>query len=205
MRSVRVALAAAMVAGILWIASVADAAPGDFRLITGTVIAPLEVSTERLVVIQGDDGAMHFAEFGSTYGDFLPRVRAGERVQLLGREGFQTGHLLFTQVIRREDPNGSDGAALPTVVASDSARAILDSPDVVVGVVDSVRGPSLAVTNRRGRRVNVDISAIDADIRRDLRPGDQVTVFAPTRISGSPIASGILVDHTASPSALPRQ
>lgn len=205
MRSVRLALAAAMVAGILRIATLADAAPGDFRLITGTVIAPLEMSTERIVVIQGDDGAMHFAEFGSANGDLLPRVRAGERVQLLGREGFQTGHLLFTQVIRREDPNGANGAALPAVVASDSTRAILDSPDVVVGVVDSVRGPSLAVTNRRGQRVTVDISAIDADIRRDLKPGDQVTVFAPTRISGSPIASGILVDHTAIPSALPRQ
>lgn len=203
MRSLRVALAAAMVAGVLWMASLADAAPGDFRLITGTVVAPLEMSTERLVVIQGDDGVMHFAEFGAA--ESFSRVRAGERVQLLGREGFQAGHLLFAQVVRRDDANGSDGAALPTVVASDSARSVLESPDVVAGVVESLRGRSLAMTNRRGQRVNVDVSAIDADIRRDLKPGDQVTVFAPTRISGSPVASGILVDHTPAPSALPRQ
>ncbi|MBI2203978.1 MAG: hypothetical protein HYU41_09025 [Candidatus Rokubacteria bacterium] len=204
MRSLRVALAAAMVAGVLWMASLADAAPGDFRLITGTVVAPLEMSTEPVVVVvQGDDGVMHFAEFGAA--ESFPRVRAGERVQMLGREGFQAGHLLFAQVVRRDDPNGSDGAALPAVVASDSARSILESPDVVVGVVESLRGRSLAMTNRRGQRVNVDVSAIDADIRRDLKPGDQVTVFAPTRISGSPVASGILVDHTPPPSALPRQ
>jgi hypothetical protein len=74
----------------------------------------------------------------------------------------------------------------------------------VVGLVESVREPSLTLTSRRGQRVNVDVSAIDRDIRRELKPGDRVTVFAPNRDSGSPVASGILVDHAATPAASPR-
>jgi hypothetical protein len=203
MRSLSLALAAAMVAGTLGTASLAESGPGDFRLVTGTVVAPLDMaaSTERIVVIQGDDGTMHFAELGGTE---FPRVRSGERVQVLGRESFQAGHLIFAQVVRREDPNGSGGAALPTAVASESARDVLQSPDIVAGLVESVRGPSLTLTSRRGQRVTVDVSAIDRDIRRELKPGDQVTVFAPNRVSGSPVASGILVDHSATPAASPR-
>lgn len=205
MRPVRLALTAAMVAGILWIASLANATVGDFRLVTGTVVAPVEVSTERTLVIQGDDGVMYFAELAPA--EAFPRVRVGERVSLLARESFQAGHLLFAQVVSRVLENeGAAPAALPTALVSGGpATDVLESPDVIVGVVDDLRGRALRLTNRRGYAIEVDVSAIDADFRRDLKPGDHVTIFAPTRVNGFPVASGILVDHTAAPAALPRQ
>lgn len=205
MRSLRIALTAAAVGTVLWIASLADAAPGDYRLVTGTVVWPVQVVSERTIVISGDDGVTHFAELAPA--ESFSRLRAGDRVSLIAREGFQPNQLLFAQLQRREDAdNGAAPAALPTSVATaSSVPDIRDSLDVVIGVVESVNARGLSITNQRGNRVEVDVSRLDADIRRDLRPGDQVTVYAPVRVNGHPIASGILVDHSTSPAALPKQ
>jgi hypothetical protein len=204
MRSLRIALTAAAVAAVLWTASFADAAPGDYRLVTGTIVWPLVVVSERTLVIQGDDGVTHFAELAPV--EPVTRLRAGDRVSMVAREGFQPNQLLFAQLERREDGNGGAPAALPTAVASAGTTPdIRESPDVVIGVVTAVRGRALEVTTLRGARVAIDVSAIDPDIRRDLRPGDQVTVYAPVRVQGQPVASGILVDHSTAPAALPRQ
>lgn len=207
MRSLRIALTVLAVAGCLWIAPLADAAVGDYRLVSGTIAWPLSVAGERTVVIQGDDGVMHFAELAP--GESFRQLRAGHRVSVLGREGFKPDQLLFAQIERREDANDNTSApaALPTAVVTGPVTPdIRESPDIVFGTVDHVKGRSLSVTTPRGQRVQVDITAIDADIRRDLRPGDQVTVFAPNRASGVAVATGIMVDHTSasSPSASPR-
>lgn len=204
MRSLRIALTVLAVGGCLWIAPLADAAVGDYRLVTGTIAWPLAVSGERTIVIQGDDGAMHFAELAP--GESFRQLRAGDRVSALGREGFKSDQLLFAQIERREDANDTSApAALPTAVATAASEPdIRASRDVVFGIVDSVQGRSLSVTTPRGNRVQVDITAIDADIRRDLRPGDQVTVLAPNWTSGMAVAMGIMVDHTSAPAASPK-
>lgn len=203
MRSLRIALTVLAVAGCLWIAPLADAAVGDYRLVSGTIAWPLAVSGERTVVIQGDDGVTHFVELAP--GESFRQLRAGDRVSVLGREGFKSDQLIFAQIERREDANDTNAsapAALPTAVATAATGPdIRESPDVVFGIVDHVKGRSLSVTTRRGQRVQVDIAAIDADIRRDLRPGDQVTVFAPNRAGGVAVATGIMVDHTSAPAA----
>jgi hypothetical protein len=205
MRSLRIAVTVLAVVGGLWIAPLADAGVGDYRLVTGTIAWPLAVGGERTLVIHGDDGVMRFAELAP--GESFRQLRAGDRVSVLGREGFKSDQLLFAQIERREDANDTSApAALPTAVATTASGSdnIRESPDVVFGIVDSVQGRTLAVATPRGQRVQVDIAAIDADIRRDLRPGDQVTVFAPNRSSGMPVATGIMVDHSSAPAASPR-
>ena len=203
MRSMRVALTAAAVVACLWIASPAQAAVGDFRLVTGTIAWPLNVSGERTIVVQGEDGVMHFVELAP--GESFRQLRAGDRVSLIGREGFKSDQLLFAQIERREDLSGGAPAALPTAVATAiTPTDVLQSPDFVIGVVSRVHDNDLTVTTPRGNRVHVDIAAIDAEIRAILRPGDRVSVFAPNRAGGNPIASGILVDHAQSPAASPK-
>lgn len=200
MRSMRSALAALVVVACSWIASPALAAVGDYRLVTGTVAWPLSIGGERTIVIQGDDGIMHFAELAP--GESFRQLRAGNRVSVVGREGFKPDQLLFAQVERREDLNGGTPAALPTAVATAiTPTDVLQSEDFIVGVVNRVQDTALTLTTGRGNRVHVDIAAIDAEIRASLRPGDRVSVFAPTRVTGNPIASGILVDHVQSPAA----
>jgi hypothetical protein len=201
MPPLRVALAIAVVALTFGFASLAGAAPGDYRLMTGTIVWPADVTVERVIVIQGDDGVTHFAELAPA--ETFPRARVGDRVSIIGREGFQPTQILFAQLGHREDapPPG----ALPLAVALAPATDVRESPDLVIGTVDSVSGRTLRLTNRHGHRIDVDVAAIDLGLRQDLRPGDAVTIFAPTRISGLPVAAGILVDHAASPSALPRQ
>jgi hypothetical protein len=203
MRSMRVALTAAAVVACLWIASPAGAAVGDFRLVTGTVAWPLNVSGERTIVVQGEDGVMHFVELAP--GETFRQLRAGDRVSVIGREGFKSDQLLFAQIERREDLSGGAPAALPTAVATAlTPTDVLQSPDFVVGIVSGVHHNDLMVTTPRGNRVHIDIASIDADIRAALRPGDRVSVFAPNRAGGNPIASGILVDHVQSPAASPK-
>jgi hypothetical protein len=203
MRALRVAIGAAATAAVLWIASFASAAPGDYRLVTGTLVYPVSISTERTIVIQSDDGVTHFAELAPT--ELVPRARAGERVSVLGREGFQPTQILFGQLQRLADSDSGAPSALPTALTSPpAANDIRDSNDVIVGTVERVQGRSLSVTTSKGSRVQIDVSSIDVGIRRDLRPGDPVTVYAPQRRGGVPVASGILVEHSVPPSALPR-
>jgi hypothetical protein len=201
MPPLRVVLATALVAVTLGVASLAGAAPGDYRLLTGTIVWPADVTIERTIVIQGDDGVTHFAELAPT--ESFPRARVGDRVSVIGREGFRPTQILFAQLGHREDAPAP--AALPLAVALAPANDVRESPDVVMGIVESVSGRSLRLTNRQGHRVEVDVAAIDPGIRQDLRPGDAVTVYAPTRISGLPVAAGIMVDHAAPSAALPRR
>ena len=99
---------------------------------------------------------------------------------------------------------GAPAAQPPMFATAVTPSDVLQSGDFVVGVVSRVQGTALTVTTAQGNNVRIDIAAIDQDIRRDLRPGDSVKVYAPTRASGLPVASGILVDHSASPAASPR-
>ena len=204
MRSHRIAITAAAGAALL-LTSLADAAPGDYRLVTGTIVWPVQVVSERTIVIQGDDGVTHFAELAMA--EAFSRLAAGDRVSLIAREGFQPNQLLFAQLQPREDVDkGTGPAALPGIVASPSSVTdIRDSPDVVAGVVDAVHARSVSITTHRGTRIQVDVSKLDTDIRRDLRPGDQVTLYTPMRVNAHPVASGIIVQHASAPSALPRQ
>ena len=204
MRSQKIAITAA-VGAVLWLASLADAAPGDYRVVTGTILWPAQVVSERTIVIQGDDGVTHFTELALA--ESFSRLGAGDRVSLIAREGFQPNQLLFAQLQLREDVDKSTGpAAMPGIVGSASnVTDIRESPDVVAGVVDAVQARGVSITTHRGTRVLVDVSKLDADIRRDLRPGDQVTLYTPMRVNGHPVASGIVVGHASAPSALPRQ
>ena len=100
MRPMRAALvAAAAVAACVWIASSADAAVGDYRLVTGTVAWPIEVAGERTIIVQTDDGTTLFAELAA--GESFRRLRAGDRVTVIGREVFKSDLLLCAMLERR--------------------------------------------------------------------------------------------------------
>jgi hypothetical protein len=205
MRSFTIALTAGAIAAALSMASFADAAPGDYRVVTGTVVWPAQVVSERTIMIQGDDGGTYFAELASA--ETFSQLGAGDRVSLIAREGFQANQLLFAQTQPGPDVGrGVAPSALPGLAASATiVPDIRESPDVVVGVVVAVQVRGVSVITHRGNRVEVDVSKLDPDIRRDLRPGDPVTLYTPLRVNGQPVASGILVEHTAASSALPRQ
>jgi hypothetical protein len=166
---------------------------------------PAQLVAERTIVIQGDDGVTSFAELAPS--ESFGQLRAGDRVRLIAREGFQPNHLLFVQIQPgAAAENGGAPASMPAAVASASVPAdIRESPDVLIGVVDAVNPRALSLQTQRGARVEIDVTRLDADILRDLRPGDQVTVYAPMRVHGHPVASGIVVEHAQAPSALPRQ
>jgi hypothetical protein len=191
-------LLAIALATLLAHGSVAGAAPGDHRLLTGTLISPADATAERTLVIQSEDGVIHFVELG--FAESIALVRVGDRVSVIGREGFQPTHILFAHLAHREDI-ASAPPALPLAVSIAPVTDVRESPDVVTGTVESVAGRTLRVTNRHGHRITVDVAAIDADIRGTLRPGDVVTVFAPTRISGLPVAAGIVVESGPAPAA----
>lgn len=199
MPPLRLVIAIALVAAGFGFASLADAAPGDYRLLTGTVVWP-DVTFERTLVVQSDDGVMHFAELAMA--ESSPRTQVGDRVSIIGREGFRPTHILFAQLASRE-PTGSAPAALPVTVAVTPVIDVRESPDIVTGTVESLAGRALRLTNRHGHRIEVDVAAIDPDVRQALRPGDAVTIYAPTRVTGLPVAAGIMVDH-APASAVPR-
>ena len=205
-----ISLASALLVS-LWVAPV-SADTGTYRLVTGTLVWPNELPGQPRAVVRGDDGVNYVAELeaapSSSLGSTGARPRAGDRVTVLGRDGFQAGQLLEARI---EPASPTVAGLVPPATGASSAS----TPGIVAGPGDTLGrlavsgsvtaiGPStVTVQTTDGRSVTVDVSRLDAEVRSDLRSGDSVVFYVPEQFGGTPIAQGIVVDRSA-PSSSPR-
>ncbi len=183
---------------ILAVAAPALAVPGDYRYVAGVLVWPSELPSTGLAVVQGDDGNTYFAELART--DHLrradvPPVKAGERVTVVGRDGFHSGQVLSAAV-----QSATSGTATSSTATATDATPV---PQTVTGAVDRVGTSSLVLALPDGRRISVDTSGLDTSITQSLTAGQEVTVYGPSRADGIMFAQGVVVDY-GSASALPR-
>ncbi len=191
-----------VILGVGFFATAAHAAPGDYHLLSGTLVWPQVLMTERLAVVRGDDGITYFAELGSPEG--LPHVKAGDRVAVVGREGIEPGQLTTATVTPVPPgvatPNeGNDPSASPStsrVPAPGPAPAVVTlgpSTESISGHGVLLNGDTLTLT-ANGQWISVDVSRIDQDVKAALLEGQPVRVLA-ERTDGHLVAQGIVIEH----------
>jgi hypothetical protein len=183
------------------------AAPGEPRVVQGTLEWPAAVSNQPFVVIRGDDGRMFYADISSAQRRTPGQIAAGSRVAVLGIEGSRPYEIAGIAI------GAGDAAALGLVPggsaepsASVGSAAVPPAEDMwrVDGVVETVSGSTVGLRGSDGRSRSVDLSQLNESTWRGLRPGERITVFGTPRDDRRLIANGFIQAEGPTPAASPR-
>jgi hypothetical protein len=189
----------------------AFAAPGDPRVVQGTLEWPQSLSAEPFVVIRAADGRLYYADVSTAQRRGSGALTAGSRVAALGVEGnrpFEIAALAF-------GPGDATSLGLtmppaePMPSASVSSTALAPSPGSepmwrLDGAVQSVSGPMVMLRTDDGRTYTVDATQLSPVTIGALRPGHRVTLFGVPRTDDKLIANGYIQTEPAQPAASPR-
>jgi hypothetical protein len=189
------------------------AAPGDPRIVQGTLEWPATVTTESFVVIRGDEGRTYYADLATAQRRTPGPLTAGSRVSLLGIEGSRP-YELTTMVIGTGDaaslgltPSLMPAPPTPPVpiaVAPPSPAVPAEPMWRVDGTVQSVAGTSITLRTADGRTSTVDVSQLSDSTVNALRPGERVSLFGVPRQDRRLIANGYIQSESVPPAASPR-
>jgi hypothetical protein len=209
---VAIALAAIVVA---LSAGVASAAPGDPRVLQGTLEWPGNFSAEPFVVVRGDDGRLYYVDLGSAQRRSAGALTAGSRVTVVGVEGARP-YEVAAMVIGLGDA-AALGLQLPPMTSSPSAPSSpapgenappLAAPSEpmwrVDGTVQSVAGKAVTLLTADGATATVDVSQLSESTRTALRQGERVSLFGVPRSDHQLVANGYLQSEPPAPAASPR-
>jgi len=182
------------------------AAPGEPRVVQGTLEWPAAVSTQPFVVIRGDDGRMYYADIDSAQRRTPGQLAAGSRVAVLGIEGSRPYEIAGIAI------GAGDAAALGLVPGGGSdPSAPVSSPSAapaedmwrVDGTVETVNGSTVGLRGADGRTWSVDLSQLSESTWRSLRPGERISVFGAPRDDRRLIANGFIQGDGPAPAASP--
>jgi hypothetical protein len=197
-----------LVVAILALSSgAAVAAPGEPRVVQGTLEWPTAVASQPFVVIRGDDGRMFYADIASAQRRTPGPLAAGSRVAVLGIEGSRP-YEIAAIAIGAGDASAlglvPGGAAEPSASVAGGATPPAEDMWRVEGVVETVNGATVGVRSADGRTRSVDLSNLSEGTWRALRPGERITVFGPPRDDRRLIANGFIQAEGPAPAASPR-
>jgi hypothetical protein len=188
----------------------AVAAPGDPRVVQGTLEWPASLSTEPFVVVRGEDGRLYYADISSAQRRATGALAAGSRMSIFGVEGNRP-HELAAVAFGAGEATGL-GISLPG--SQDAPAGTLPSPLPgsasateamwqVVGTVQSVSGTMVTIRTRDGQMQTVDASQLSVATLRSLRTGDRVSLFGAPRADRKLVANGYVASEVP-PAASPR-
>lgn len=191
-------------------AAPAMAAPGDPRVVQGTLEWPASLSTEPFVVVRGEDGRLYYADISSAQRRATGALAAGSRVSIFGVEGNRP-HELAAVAFGAGEATGL-GVSLPG--SQDTPAGTLPSPLPgsasaseamwqLVGTVQSVSGTMVTIRTQDGQTQTVDASQLSVATLRSLRTGDRVSLFGTPRADRKLIANGYVAGEVP-PAASPR-
>jgi hypothetical protein len=197
-------------------ASTAAAAPGDPRVVQGTLVWPAALGDERFIVLKTGDGTMYYADVDSAR-SFAPEpFRVGDRISLAGVEG-KRPHEITAVAVAPEGVLGMTRAeAVPGLLAQATtppvATPAADTPAPVTptaatpdrpaapepaewqrfdGLVESTSLRSMVMRTRTGKTVTVDISELNKP--QWLQVGQEVTIYGHARPDGTVAAIGFIL------------
>jgi hypothetical protein len=127
-------LAPVLALGFL-VAGSAAAAPGDPRLMHGTLEWPATLSGEPFVVVRGDDGRLYAVDVGSAHRRIPGALTAGARIALLGVEGAKSQEITALAI------GVGDAGALVRAITSGGAGAPSNDAPVAEASAPAVAAP----------------------------------------------------------------
>jgi hypothetical protein len=195
-------------------ATTATAAPGDPRVLQGTLEWPATVANEPFVVMRGEDSRLYYADISAAQRRTPDPLTAGTRMTVLGVEGSRPYEIAAIAVGAGDaaalglPPTGPTASAPAAPSASIPSAAIVQGPPAepmwrVDGTVQSVAGGRVTLRKSDARTVSVDVSQLSDQTLAALRPGDRVSLFGVPRKDHRLVANGYIQNETAAPSASP--
>ena len=194
------ALLLALVSLVL-LTEVAAAAPGDPRLLKGTLEWPVTLATESLAVVRGDDGAIYYVDASTA--ERLGTPITG-RVSVVGIEGTKPQEL--SAVVIGSGDSAIVSVQTPAPPADVAASPRTDSVDDlwrVQGKVKTVSAADIVIETTYGQNVRVDASKLSAWTWQTLRPGDEVKLYGVPQADRRLVANGFIQLMPSVPSASP--
>jgi hypothetical protein len=188
-------------ASLVLLTEIAVAAPGDPRLLKGTLEWPATLATESIAVIRGDDGTLYYVEASTA--ERLGAPITG-RVSVVGIEGMKPQEL--SAVIIGSGDSALTSLETPSVPGDVAASPRTDSSDDLWRVQGKVRAVTIAdiiVETPQGQAVRVDASKLSPWTRQTLRPGDEVKLYGVPQADQRLVANGFIQLMPSVPSASP--
>ena len=197
-------------------ASAAVAAPGDPRVLQGTLEWPATVASEPFMVMRGEDGRLYYADISAAQRRTADPMTSGSRIAVLGVEGGRPYEVAAIAIGAGDasslglTPAGSTTASTPSAPsASIPSTAITPGPPPepmwrLDGTVQSLAGTTVTLRTTDHRNVSVDVSQLSDKTLGALRPGDRVSLFGVPRKDRRLVANGYIQSEVASPAASPR-
>jgi hypothetical protein len=188
-------------ASLLLLTEIAAAAPGDPRLLKGTLEWPATLAMESIAVIRGDDGVLYYVDASTA--ERLGAPITG-RVSVVGIEGMKAQEL--SAVIIGGGDSALTSLETPSIPGDVAASPRTDSSDDLWRVQGKVRAVTIAdiiVETPQGQSVRVDASKLSPWTRQTLRPGDEVKLYGVPQADRRLVANGFIQLMPSVPSASP--
>jgi hypothetical protein len=195
------------------LAGPALAAPGDPRIIQGTVEWPPALGAEPFIVVRGDNGQVYAVDVQNAERRGSGPLGAGDRISIVGVEATRP-HEVAALVVGVGDaavatfpmpptpPPGQATVAAPATTPR-SARP-LDPLWRLQGRVEALPGTNVVVRTPDGAAHTVDLSQLSDLTRRSLRAGETITLFGVPRDDRRLVANGYIQLEDTPPAASPR-
>jgi hypothetical protein len=192
-------------------AGAAQAAPGDPRVVQGTLEWPTSLSTEPFVIVRGEDGRLYYADISAAQRRASGPLAVGNRMSIFGVEGnrphelaavaFGAGEATGLGISLPGSPTTPAGTLPAPLPGSASAAEAMWQ---VAGTVQSISGTMVTVRTQDGQAQTVDASQLSVATLRALRTGDRVSLFGTPRADRKLVANGYVQSEGLQPAASPR-
>ena len=183
-------------ASVAFLTEIAAAAPGDPRIVKGTLEWPATLASEPIAVVRGDDGALYYVE--ATSAERVAAPITG-RISVVGIEGMKPQEL--SAVIIGSGDSAIKSVQTPGDVAASPTTDSSDDLWRVAGKVRAVTISDIIVETNQGQTVRVDASKLSAWTRQTLRPGDEVKLYGTPQADRRLVANGFIQVMPSDPSA----
>lgn len=180
------------VASIFLLTDLAAAAPGDPRVLRGTLEWPANLSTEAIAVVRGDDGGLYYVDASST--ERLGAPITG-RVSIVGIEGMKPQEISAVVIGGGDSALGAFESPRIPGASEVSASPRTESVDDMWKVQGRVRAVSLGdivVETAQGQTVRIDASRLSPWTKQTLRPGDEIKLFGVPQADQRLVANGFI-------------
>ena len=186
---------------ILLLTDLAAAAPGEPRVLKGTLEWPATLAAEPIAVVRGDDGALYYVDAGTAQRLGSPITG---RVSVVGIEGLKAQEISALIVGAGDSAlSALHSPAVPGAVPASPGTESSDDLWKVQGKVRAVSVSDIVVETRQGHAVQVDASKLSPWTRQSLQPGDEIKLFGVPQEDRRLVATGFIQTMPSAPSASP--